>query len=328
MSEHFKSLIPLIEKKSNISDPAKFHAAVNVIFHDIESKDYDALHQEMWDSLGVQYELLSADLAPFFHDKSNLKLLDIGCGTGLATDMLLKTAAGGKITEVNLLDTSASMLDLAKKRAMSWGKEITTIEGTVDKATGGYDIILISSVLHHIPDLADFLQHVMRVQNQGGVLITIQDPVSLASLSETYHGRVKEYQQHAAKDPRRNKKPLGERIANKVKRVLNIPTYIDKVNDQLLKENVIKQPLTETEIWSVTDIHIEGLPYSIGKGIEKESLAKNLAQYSQTSYRTYGYFGMLMSNLDKRYQLTEKELASKNDQNGRYFCSAWIKNIS
>ena len=328
MSEHFRSLIPLIEKKSNISDPAKFHAAVNVIFHDIESKDYDALHEEMWDSLGVQYELLSADLASFFTGRSNLKLLDIGCGTGLATDMLLKTSAGGKVAEVHLLDTSANMLELAKSRAASWGKKTTTIKGTVDKADGEYDIILISSVLHHIPDLADFLAHVMRIQSKGGILITIQDPVSLSSLSGTYQDRVKEYQQHAAKNPRRNRKPLGERIANKVKRVLNIPTYIDKVNDQLLKENVIKEALTETEIWSVTDIHIEGLPYSIGKGIEKENLLTSLPQYSLTSYRTYGYFGMLMSNLDKQYQQTEKELVSKNDQNGRYFCSAWTKNRS
>jgi len=328
MSEHFKSLIPLIEKKSNITDPAKFHAAVNVIFHDIESKDYDALHEEMWDSLGVQYELLSADIAPFFTGRSGLKLLDIGCGTGLATDMLLKTAAGSKITEISLLDTSANMLELARKRAASWGKKINAIEGTVDKAAGGYDIILISSVLHHIPDLAGFLGHVMRLQNNNGVLITIQDPVSVLSLTEPYHQRVKEYQQYAAKDPRRNRKPLGERIANKVKRVLNIPTYIDKVNNQLLKENVVREALTETEIWSVTDIHIEGLPYSIGKGIEKDNLEKNLPLYSLAGYRTYGYYGMLMSNLDKQYQQAEKGLASENDQNGRYFCSAWIKNRS
>jgi ubiquinone/menaquinone biosynthesis C-methylase UbiE len=328
MGEHFRSLIPLMEEKSAITDAGKFHAAVNVIFHDIESKDYDELHGEMWDSLGLQYELLYADLENFFNERSGLKLLDVGCGTGLATDMLLKTKAGSKIDEVNLLDTSANMLELAKKRSATWGKKIKTIKGTIDQATGGYDIILISSVLHHIPDLPGFLHHVMRVQNSGGVLITIQDPVSLSSLTDIYQKRVKEYQDHSIGRPMANKRPMGERIANKLKRTFRIPTYIDKVNDRLLKENIIKQPLTETEIWSVTDIHIEGLPYSIGKGIGKESLARNLSQYSLTSYRTYGFFGMLMSNLDKQYRQMEKELAADNDQHGRYFCSAWTRNKS
>ena len=91
---------------------------------------------------------------------------------------------------------------------------------------------------------------------------------------------------------------------------------------------MIKEPLTETEIWCVTEIHKVGLPYYIGKEIKKENLVKSLPQYTLTSYRTYGYFGMLMSNLDKQYQQTEKELASKNDQNGRYFCSAWTKDRS
>ena len=41
----------------------EFHAAVNVVFHDMESEVYDRLHDDMWQSLPAQFNLVAGDIA-------------------------------------------------------------------------------------------------------------------------------------------------------------------------------------------------------------------------------------------------------------------------
>jgi ubiquinone/menaquinone biosynthesis C-methylase UbiE len=328
MNPHYLSLLPLIREKSNICDPEKFQSLINVIFHDYEARDYDRLHSEMWQNLPQQFKFISADISSFFTEKNDgLKLLDIGCGTALATDLLLKTQIGSHINQVHLLDTSIAMLDEAKKRAKTWGKEFRLIEGDISLIKQrNYDIILISSVLHHIPDLSTFLHNVAQAQNPGGILITIHDPCSEALQSPIYRQRVTAYNNHIRSLPFK-KQSIYKRITIRLRNLFNVPDYIDRINNKLLAEKIIKIPLTENELWSITDIHVEGLPYSTGKGIDKSTLINALSNYSLASYRTYAFFGVLGSHLNNPFRKTEEELSLQKDMYGRNFCSAWIKKI-
>jgi ubiquinone/menaquinone biosynthesis C-methylase UbiE len=322
----YRSLMPLIEKKSLICDPQEFQSRVNIIFHDFESASYDDLHDEMWKSLPYQYDLIINDISDNFKPGNNLSLLDIGCGTGLATDMLLKTTFGKSISKISLLDTSKKMLLKAEKRAITWKKKVDYINGQVADTNGEYDIILISSVLHHIPDLDSFLAKVSELQAPGGLLITIHDPTAESLENEIYKERTNSFANYRKSLPFK-KGPILTRIGNKVKKIIGVDDYIQKVNKKLLAEQIIKEPLTETELWSITDIHVEDLPYSTGLGIPKRLLSDNLKKYALVSYRTYSFFGLLSNHLDARYQKWEQDLSLKNDMNGRNFCSAWLKNI-
>ncbi|HEK21146.1 class I SAM-dependent methyltransferase [Mucilaginibacter sp.] len=323
MSEYLKTLEPLIRQKSNLTDAREFHARVNVIFHNEEAKHYDKLHTEMWESLPVQYGLLVADIKTYIKNNQPLKLLDVGCGTGLATQMLLDAGMDSRVAEIHLLDTSEEMLKQAVKRSTKWGKKVLAINGDVNTVQEQYDIILISSVLHHIPDLPPFLEKISSLQKNGGLLITIQDPAAEAQNNQVLENRKKEYQQYH--ESKRVNKTIIERAINKAKRLFKEPDYIKRVNKKLLEQKIINQPLTDSEIWSVTDIHVEGLPYSAGAGISKAQLVNYLRNNTLISYRTYGFYGTMGSNLDERYRKLEHELALSNDQNGRHFCSAWIK---
>lgn len=327
MNNSLEALLPLMREKSDITDPQKFQSAINVIFHDHEAKYYDSLHNEMWESLPQQYELVAEDVSPYLHNRSDLKLLDIGCGTGLATELLLNTAIGKKISEVHLLDTSNKMLSRALKRSAGWKKNVKAINGDIYGLNGCYDVILVSSVLHHIPDLANFLQKVTEVQTVNGLIITIHDPCADALLSNVYVQRTDEYRNYkASRAPQCP--PFGKRLVNKLRRILRVPTYIDKINRQLLQEKIIKESLSENELWSVTDIHVEGLLYSASEGISAQLLTRFLPQYRQISFRTYGFFGSLYSDLDEQYKRLETELVTKRDLNGRNFSSAWVRSAS
>src|SRR5688500_17700531 len=125
-----------MESKGVTIGAEEFHRAVNLAFHAAESQHYDALHRSMWESLPQQFALLAGDLhasgvRPSADGPSDLTLLDIGCGTGLSSELLLRTAAGRQVMHVDLLDTSPEMLEHARRRAEGWGVSYRTHLGTV-----------------------------------------------------------------------------------------------------------------------------------------------------------------------------------------------------
>jgi ubiquinone/menaquinone biosynthesis C-methylase UbiE len=324
MTDDLKALVPLIVKKSNISDPEKFQSIINVVFHDHEAKHYDVIHSEMWKSLPKQFELLANDLAPYIKNQENLKLLDVGCGTGMATQMMLNTKLNKNVREVHLLDTSSVMLSAAGKRARKWGKITKLVHGDIKKLEGKYDIIIISSVLHHIPNIPGFLKTIEGLQQKGCVILTIHDPGHEALNGTVYQERCKLLSNTGqAKTP---KLSILTRIFNKVRRSLQPKDYIDSINETLLKKGVINTPLTARELWSITDIHVEDLPYSASDGISLSTLKDSLPSYQLISFRTYAFFGTVESNLPPSLHHLEVDLSKKRDLNGRNFCSIWLKN--
>src|SRR4051794_22182770 len=82
----FDCLIPLMHAKSVTLAPAEFHQVVNLTYHRFEANVYDEDHREMWESLPIQFALLIKDLLrQEAMPPQNLRVLDIGCGTGLGS---------------------------------------------------------------------------------------------------------------------------------------------------------------------------------------------------------------------------------------------------
>ena len=320
---HLNSLIPLIKIKGIEQNPEIFQQQINVIFHNHEAKNYDKIHKEMWESLPLQYELLIKDLNLNLENIKALNLLDIGCGTGLSGELLLRTKLGPLISNITLLDTSSEMLRKASKRLKSWKKNIKIIEGNINKLEEKFDIILISSVLHHIPDYQGFLKEISALQNQNGILIIIHDPLKDSMDHEIYQTRCKNYISYLKQHPKRRN--IITKVIEKIGRILQRKSYIDDINKELLERNIISEPLSEPELWSVTDIHVEGLPYSANMGISKLKVEAALPQYQLLSFRTYGFYGSLYSNLQGKFKRSELDLIQSKDKMGRNLSSAWRK---
>ncbi len=319
------TLIPLIKKVGSKLAPSDFQHIVNVVFHDIEAQHYDAIHSEMWESLQQQFDLLSNDVLS--HDNEigkNLRLLDIGSGTGLSTELLLNTKLGERIDDIALLDTSPKMLALAERRIQKLTKNYKLYNSDVTNIDEKFDIIIVCSVLHHIPDLPIFLQHIAKIQNPGGILIHLQDPNGDFKDDSIYKSRVENYNN---KLPKSGQNQTFKKLKNLLKSIVGgKKTYIDQVNDVLLEKKAITKRMTSEEIWSVTDIHVEDLPFSTGTGISLQLLKENLADYSLIKARSYGFFGILKSKLIPEFQILEEKAIGNGELNGRNIAGAWIKN--
>ena len=299
----------------------EFHSAVNVTFHDFESEVYDQEHADMWGSVPEQVALLVHDCAGSDPDGGRpLAVLDIGCGTGLASHSLLQSALGPRVKSIDLLDTSPAMLRQAAKRADGWNVPYRCHRGYLDELQGGqeYDLIITCSVLHHVPDLAAFLGQVRFRQAPAGIFLHLQDPNG-------------DYADHPELRKRReaSKKSLTDtlkrftpgRIVGRLYRELTGKQgqdHISKTNRALLQAGLITTPLTTNEIYEITDIHVED-----GEGISIERLRGWLPDYECISQRSYGFFRVLRTSLPPELQKTEEQLIESRALNGAFVGAAW-----
>lgn len=324
----YQSLLPLIQKTGSSLSPEQFQERINIVFHDFEAQHYDAMHTDMWGSLQEQINLLVGDLlAQKNIESKTLSLLDIGCGTGLSSQILLNSALGPHINQVTLLDTSPKMLQFAEAKAKTWNKPYKTVNGYLAALNEKFDVIIISSVLHHIPDLETFLGQVDNALHSGGILIHLQDPNGDAINEAAYLNRRNRYEKELDSLPKNKKITdyIPKKLLKSLKRLLGRKDYIDLINDQLLAEKTIKRRMTADEIWSVTDIHVETKTDSVNKGISLKFLKNQLTNFELLQMRSYGFFGYLKSDLIESYQAEEAQLIAENQTNGRNISCIWMK---
>lgn len=330
MTDPYKSLRKLIDLKGKEKDPVKFHRSVNEVFHNIEAEFYDTIHVNMWESLPEIFDIISKEVLIRLPDLQyqNLKLLDIGSGTGLSTELFLQTELGKSIEHVTMLDSSSVMIAKSKQRSINWAvtsKEF--INGYIEDIGDLFDIIICSSLLHHIPDLNRFLSKVGELQKTGGLFIHLQDPNALALNSPSYKERnriYKEFKAQKQKDERSLYVKIVGGLYRIKKRILGTD-YISRVNKELKKQHIIRKNLSASEIWSITDIHVENLPYSIGAGINLDQIDEYLKNYSQIFHFTYSFFGPLSYELPENLKNEEKKLICEGDQLGRNIAGIWTK---
>jgi 2-polyprenyl-3-methyl-5-hydroxy-6-metoxy-1,4-benzoquinol methylase len=298
----------------------EFHSAVNVTFHQFESAVYDELHRDMWDSLPRQFALLADDCLRSCPAAAKMTMLDIGCGTGLASDSVLKSALGPRIREVHLLDTSSAMLQQAANRAKEWTVPVVRHEGTLDTLTPGkhYDLIVTSSVLHHVPDLAAFLRTVRALQTDGGIFMHLQDPNGDFLNDPELKQRAEEL---SSTLPAWISRYTPSRILGRALRQFTGKQgedYLSKTNRELMRLGVVSTPLTVEEIFAITDIHVLD-----GHGISIADMRRWLPDYKLLSQRSYGFFGLAESALPRRLKTIEQDLIARRALNGHTVAAVW-----
>ena len=323
----YASLLPLLRKTGSSLTVEEFQSRINVVFHDHEAFHYDSMHHDMWESLQEQINLLVRDFCDFKAPSSNLRLLDVGCGTGLSTQQLLQSTLSKNIQEITLLDTSPNMLKLAEEKARTWGKKYVTINSEISDLEGQFEMVIVCSVLHHIPELDVFLEKIDRLLVPGGIFIHLQDPNGDYLNDPIYLARVAEYQEYISKSSSKNVVDLiPKNWKHHINRMLGRKNYIDHINDQLLSEKVIRRRMTAEEIWSVTDIHVESKSDKVNKGIFASQLKNCLNNFTLINQRSYAFYGVLKSDLPAQLKKNEGVLISKNELNGRNVSCIWLKN--
>ena len=104
-------------------------------------------------------------LLPLLGDIKDIKILDIGAGTGRLSVLLANRGA-----RVTALDVSPKMLELVKRK----NDKIETVVGDAENLPfkdGSFDIVTAAFLIVHLKDPAGFFDEVYRVLKDGGIFV-------------------------------------------------------------------------------------------------------------------------------------------------------------
>ena len=169
------NIIPFLTKKSD---------TLQVMFHDdLLDRVYDEAA-----ALGDIPALLREYLRHVYHNTSNVRVLEIGAGTGASTAMLLeglscstdndRDISPSRVIQYTFTDVSAGFFERAKERFQEWENimEFKTYNAEIDPtsqgiSTGIYDLVVAGNVVHTTSDLTKTLKHLKKLLKPGGKLL-------------------------------------------------------------------------------------------------------------------------------------------------------------
>lgn len=137
--------------------------------------------KEHFDGIENDYENLIRCIVPcysdfydsvlsYIPDRDNLRILELGSGTGFFTSMMMQKNSGIDIT---CIDLSKGMLDVARKKPNL--SNVNFIEGDFRNAWGEglYDVVVTTLCMHHIPgtDKSTLVEKIYGSLNNDGVLL-------------------------------------------------------------------------------------------------------------------------------------------------------------
>lgn len=124
--------------------------------------EYDRLGELAWNKNSIGSWLSGVMPA------SGQRALDLGCGAGR-----LSVALAGRFGEVDAIDLSGAMIELARARRSRPNIAYRQADLLDVDGPGRYDFILSVMTLHHVPDLAAALRHIKTLLAPGGRVVLV-----------------------------------------------------------------------------------------------------------------------------------------------------------
>ena len=117
------------------------------------------------------------------------RVLEIGCGQGYGTQLILETFESN---HVDAVDLDPSMVTKARSRLHQHTNKVTIAQGSaldlttaLDAGDRSYDAVFDFAIIHHIPDWRAALDEVARVLRPGGTFY-FDEVTAVALASRTY----------------------------------------------------------------------------------------------------------------------------------------------
>ena len=157
----------------------------NIKLHKIEARSYEGLHPEEFNWFEQAH--IMRDLRRLrARIKGPCIAFDVACGTGNILFKLL-----GLDCEVWGVDLSEEMLAVAQNKIpVAWKARVKLFRENIDdflrQCETRFDLVTVSSALHHFPDYAGTLRALCAFVKPGGYLYIVHEPSEYARVSDRF----------------------------------------------------------------------------------------------------------------------------------------------
>lgn len=226
---------------------------VNELFHDLEGETYDSVHPEIFQNEVDRWDRILGERLSW--KNSPMTLLDIGTGTGFVGDRLLPHLRDGDMLicadiSEKMLQLTIPRLQIAKTGLIV--KPLKMKDETLALPDDSVDMVMMNSVLHHIPDTRTFLLEINRVLRPDGYLIIGHEPNNRFFRSIL----LTQFRTMQQMTPKRLAALFLKRIGL-YKRVVAAKEnpLLKQINKALFDEGLIAEPLTHSDLSALIDVH-------------------------------------------------------------------------
>jgi SAM-dependent methyltransferase len=234
---------------------------INQLYHDLTQDVFDHAHRyrhrverEFWQD--VRLLLNNACNS----DSTGRTVVDLACGTGFVTQILAEALRPRD--RLIAVDISTAALATTARKCASSRLELTVADGAALPLPGeSVDLFAINAALHHMPDPPAVLGEVHRVLKPGGWFAMGFEPNQKHFSSPM--GRISRGTDRLAwyASPRQNLRRLRGRLGladSNSLQLRNDDRVSATINDILLREQAIAEPLATTAILDCVDPHARG----------------------------------------------------------------------
>jgi tRNA (cmo5U34)-methyltransferase len=171
--------------------------------------------REQFEQIAFNYDGLIPRLIPHYREQhdiilqlihfetnANIKVLDLGAGTGILSAMILQAFPQANVTA---FDMAENMLKICQTNLSAFGERLTLQQGNFaeDDFGSGYDLVVSGLAIHHLEreGKQQLFHKLFNSMNAGGILL-IRDIVTGATpkLTEQYENLWRQYMKANGED--------------------------------------------------------------------------------------------------------------------------------
>jgi 2-polyprenyl-3-methyl-5-hydroxy-6-metoxy-1,4-benzoquinol methylase len=334
--QSLQTLLATMKRVAAAAEPEEFISQVSNAYHAVTADSYEEIICDLFRASGSHENFRAVLQAAKARLPEQIRVLNIGCGTGYDLEVLQEVFARPQIQEIVCSDISPDMLKQAKLKSKDYPCRFMLGYSFDMLSAGPFDLVITHSLVHHIPSLSGFFQDIQNLVTTGGMYVMGHEPNRHYWLNAECKA-VREQMTSSLRQKRSLATLLSPtRYWNKLQRMLGLlpnSGIYSQTNDILLKAKHIQSPLTEREIQRLVDIHVPvdtAGTFNIGyEGFDCQELHRDyLTEFQQIAFHTSGYLGHYNpARHGDHWQRENQRLAQKYPNDGSVFSTAWQKQV-
>lgn len=295
---------------------------INRIYHSFDAAKYDAEHVE----IRLLWPGLWAEMTAQLPKRDSWRALDFGCGTGFATEQVLKIL-GPQLNSVVAFDPSREMTAKGKDRLAGNPKILFSNDLSIVKEHGPYNLLITNSVLHHLPDVEETLLRIRPLMSGDAAWLSGNEPSKrFYRNAECIHL----FQEYAAYRERRKWIQPSAYVA-KLKHTFGVDSLSETSRVAVQRGLFGVRPSAAT-ISRIVDFHVHHPEDDVdaGPGFDMSRMQLTFQPHWKLRWsKTYSYLGPF-SELQAPRKWRERALLLKEKfpDDGANFCCVWTRTKS